>query len=94
MHSIVEVEVLDGYRLLLVFDDGVSGEVDLSRLVGSGVFAAWKEPSHFHQVSITPTGALSWANDIDLCADSLYLQATGKTPEELFPALADEALNA
>ncbi len=39
MKKISEVKVLQGYRLELVFDDGARGEVDLSDLVGKGVFA-------------------------------------------------------
>ena len=39
-----EVEPRGGHRLWLRYSDGTAGEVDLSRLVGKGVFAAWNEP--------------------------------------------------
>ena len=87
MVKIVEVEVLQGYRLELVFDDGVSGVVDLSELVGKGVFALWRDRRAFEQVRIGSFGELAWADEIDLCPDSLYLKATGKKPEDVFPAL-------
>jgi hypothetical protein len=32
-------------------------------------------------------GELGWGDQIDLCPDALYLKVTGKTPEDLFPAL-------
>jgi hypothetical protein len=32
-------------------------------------------------------GAIEWGTDIDICPDAMYLRLTGKTPEELFPAL-------
>ena len=80
MVKIVEVEVLQGYRLELVFDDGVSGVVDLSELVGKGVFALWRDRRAFEQVRIGSFGELAWADEIDLCPDSLYLKATGKKP--------------
>ena len=44
MSDVVALEVLDGYRLWVRFDDGVEGEVDMSQLVRSpraGVFGCW-----------------------------------------------------
>ena len=38
MAKITKVRVLQGYCLELAFDDGVGGVVDLSELVGRGVF--------------------------------------------------------
>ena len=38
-------------------------------------------------VHVDKSGAISWNEDIDLCPDALYLRLTGKTAEELFPAL-------
>lgn len=34
---------LDGYKLALTFNDGVSGVVDLSDLKGKGVFEYWND---------------------------------------------------
>ena len=90
MRKISKVEVLQGYRLELAFDDGVSGVVDLSDLVGKGVFALWRDRHAFEQVRIGSIGELVWGDQIDLCPDSLYLKATGKKPEEVFPALRRE----
>ena len=90
MHEISRVTVLDDYKLDLTFDDGQSGIVDLSSQVGKGVFAAWNDPAVFESVRIGPSGELLWGDDIDLCADSLYLEVTGKRPEDIFPALKRE----
>jgi hypothetical protein len=84
MHKITSVEVLDHYRLHLSFDDGVCGDVDLSGLVGSGVFALWNAYDDFRNVKIGDTGELIWSDQVDLCPDSLYLQVTGKKPEEVY----------
>lgn len=55
------------YRVWLCFDDGLEGEVDLSYLVGKGVFEAWKSIDFFNQVHIDPkTDTLAWGEDIDL----------------------------
>ena len=43
----VEVKPLPGYRIWIEYDDGESGEIDLSHLAGKGVFTAWDEPDHF-----------------------------------------------
>ena len=94
MRKISEVKVLEGYRLELVFDGGARGVVDLSDLVGKGVFAIWRDRRIFEQVRIGSFGELIWGDQIDLCPDALYLKATGKKPEEVFPALRCECAHA
>ena len=64
--------------------------VDLSELVGEGVFSSWRDREFFEQVRIGSLGELVWGDKIDLCSDSLYLRATGKKPEDLFPSLRRE----
>jgi hypothetical protein len=90
MVRITKFKVLPGYRLELVFDDGVCGVVDLSELVGKGVFSYWRDRHAFEQVRIGSFGELVWGDKIDLCPDSLYFRATGKKPEDVFPALRRE----
>ena len=46
----VRVEALPNYRLWVEFADGVAGEVDLSHLVGKGVFALWDDYAAFETV--------------------------------------------
>ena len=94
MRKISEVKVLQGYRLELVFDDGVSGIVDLSGLVGKGVFTIWSDRRIFEQVRIGSFGELIWGDQIDLCPDALYLRATGEKPEDVFPSLRCESIYA
>ena len=75
MHRIVKAEPQSGYRLNLRFDDGVEGEVDLSDLVGEGVFAAWRDPAEFRKVFIDPQShTVAWPGDIDLCPESLHAE--------------------
>jgi hypothetical protein len=33
---------------------------------------------------------IKWNDEIELCADSLYLKLTGKSPQELFPKLREK----
>lgn len=88
MKRIVGFEVLENYRVRLHFEDGVGGTIDLSRLVGEGVFAAWRDYGFFRRASIGERGrTLTWPGELDFCADALWLQVTGKQPEDLFPNL-------
>jgi hypothetical protein len=68
-------------------DDGTVGDVDLSDLVGQGVFTALKDTAAFEAVTIGEHGELHWTEDLELCGDALYLQISGKPPEDLFPNL-------
>ncbi len=94
MHRLVEVRVLDGYRLQLVFQDGVHVTVDLNGLAGRGVIAFWNDRARFEEVAIGPAGELRWGDEIDLCPDSLYLRVTGKAPADVFRSLRGEAAHA
>ncbi len=87
MLKVIEVQPLPGYRLHLRYEDGVMGNVDLSHLVGRGVFRLWSDPRAFQSVSIGSGGELRWSDEVDLCADAIYLEITGKTPAEVFPDL-------
>ena len=87
--KIIDAKTQPGFQIELRFDNGESGVVDLSSLVGRGVFESWNVPSVFESVSVTDEGAVRWPGDIDLCPDSLYLQMTGKKANEVFPTLAN-----
>lgn len=83
----VEVRPLQNFRIWLRYDDGTEGQVDLSDLAGRGVFKAWDDAAFFDAVRLGSHGAIEWGSDIDLCPDAMYLRLTGKSPEEVFPAL-------
>ncbi len=84
----IDVKPLPNYRVYLKYADGVEGEVDLSDCVGEGVFGAWKDIVFFQQVHLGPGRQIRWNDEIELCPDALYLQLTGKTPEQVFPKLS------
>lgn len=94
MHKVLEVRALKGFRLWLRYDDRVEGEVDLSHLRGRGVFRAWDRPGVFESARLGPQGQVMWGADLELCPDSLYLKLTGKTPDQVFPALKKTGVNA
>ncbi|MBI2338902.1 MAG: DUF2442 domain-containing protein [Deltaproteobacteria bacterium] len=43
MYRPIDVKPLARYKIWVKFSDGAEGEVDLSPLMGKGVFARWKE---------------------------------------------------
>lgn len=94
MLKLIDVEPMAGYRLRLRYADGVTGVVDLSHLVGKGVFQLWEDPEAFAQVSIGTAGEIRWSEEVDLCADALYLEITGKRPDEVFPRLRGNSVHA
>lgn len=94
MHKITKAEAKEDYKVELTFADGAHGTVDLSGLVGKGVFAAWEDYTCFQGVQIGSFGELKWDDQIDLCPDALYLQVTGKSPQEIFPSLKRDAVHA
>ncbi len=80
LYQVESVEARPHYRLWVRFADGVEGEVDLSRLVGRGVFAAWTDPEEFEKVFVDPdTFAAAWPGGIDLASDALYQEIAGTT---------------
>lgn len=84
------VKALPNYHIQIRFSDGSEGAVDLSDLVGQGVFEAWKNPVFFKSVHLGTGRQIQWSEEIELDPDAVYMKLTGKTPEELFPRLKPE----
>ena len=71
---VTAVEALPGFRLRVAFADGLTGMVDMSRLVHSpkaGVFAALADPSLFQHVTLD-YGAVAWPGELDLAPDAMH----------------------
>ena len=62
MHKIIKVKVLQDYKVELEYNDGRQGMVDLSYLVGKGVFAHWNDYRAFQNVKIGSSGELIWSD--------------------------------
>jgi len=74
LKDVVEVRPVGRHRLYLRFEDGVSGELDITALVTfDGVFAAMRDPRFFAEVGVNKElGTICWPNGIDLDPDVLY----------------------
>jgi len=94
MKRINHLQVLDGYRVRLRFDDGVEGEVDFSAKTRTGVYAAWQDYNFFRRARVGDAGELVWDDQLDFCPDALWMKITGCPPETLSPAVASPVLHA
>ncbi len=78
---VVSVEHLDGYRVLLRFDDGVMGEVDLSEHLWGPMFDPLRDPEVFARVSVDPElGTIAWPNGADIDPCSLHDAVVASAP--------------
>ncbi len=94
MHKPIEVRALPDYKIWLHYDDGAKGEVDLSHYAGKGVFVLWNDYQAFEKVYIGEADQIAWSDEIDMCPDSLYMQLTGKTVEDIYPNLKEMQVDA
>ena len=62
MHKITNFTVLQEYKVKLEYADGRQGIVDLSYLVGKGVFSLWNDYEAFQNVKIGSSGELIWGD--------------------------------
>ncbi len=76
-YDIIHVEPREGYRLFIRFADGLSGEADVSHLVGKGVFKAWKKPGFFEKAYVdAEMRTVCWPGELDLAPDALHEKIT------------------
>lgn len=76
MRRVTNVCALNGYRLEVVFDDGVRGTVSLEKRLFGPVFEPLRNTALFGQVTVDEFGAVSWPNGADLAPDALYEMVT------------------
>ena len=73
MVRVTKVEVLDGYRLRLGFDDGTQGVVDLANELSGPIFEPLREPSFFREVRLDhELGTIVWPNGADIAPETLH----------------------
>lgn len=71
MRKVINVKVLEDYKLELTFDNNVVKIKDMKPLLDKGVFKKLKNKEIFNSVKIN-YDTICWGEDIDLCPDSLY----------------------
>lgn len=78
LHRPVEVKAVEPYKLYVRFSDGVEGEVDLSSLKRGVVFEPLEEYKVFEKVYVDDSGAIAWTDEMDICADAVYIDLKKK----------------
>jgi len=78
MIEVIKAEAIEDYKLKLTFDNGETKIKDMKPYLDKGIFKKLKDINVFNNVKIK-YGTISWEDDIDMCADSLY--ETSKTIE-------------
>jgi hypothetical protein len=84
IHVIRKVAPAQGLTLNLWFDEEPNPvPMDFApKAARGGVFAPLSDPSHFARFSIGERGRfLAWPDDLEFCADALWLEAHGKGEE-------------
>ena len=89
-YFVTHIDVIDTQRLLLTFEDGTTGDVDLSDVIArGGVFEPLREPSYFRQVRVDPDGGtIIWPNDADIAPETLYTRASEGAAGDRVPRTA------
>lgn len=72
MLHINSAKYLSGYKLWIAFDDGTSGEVDLSNELKGSMFEPLKDLAEFQNVTVDPElETIVWPNGADLAPEFL-----------------------
>ncbi|HYQ79458.1 MAG TPA: DUF2442 domain-containing protein [Solirubrobacterales bacterium] len=75
---VTDVQWLGGHRLRMGFEDGTSGEVNLSHEDWSGVFTPLADPEYFGQVRLDEElGTIVWPNGADIAPETLHRLVNG-----------------
>jgi hypothetical protein len=72
---VLEARHLGGHRVWLRFDDGLTGELDLSSELDGEIFEPLRDPYFFGQFEVDDT--LAWPNGADFAPEFLHEQVRG-----------------
>jgi hypothetical protein len=78
---LTKAKPVGGCTVRVHFDDGTSGEVDLSYLLDyGGVFEPLRDRDYFRQLRADPeAGTIVWPNEADIAPETLYAHAQRHT---------------
>lgn len=73
---LIEASWTGGYRILVAFDDGTRGEIDLEAELWGEMFEPLRNPEKFRAFRLDPElRTIVWPNGADLAPEFLYAQA-------------------
>ena len=78
MNEVTTIEYRSGYTYHVAFDDGLEGDVDLSRYIERGpVFAPLRDLAYFRRALIEG-GTICWPNGADIAPEALLAASAAK----------------
>ncbi len=78
MLHVLDMRVLDDFRIWLRFNDGIEGVADLAQSLHGTVFEPLRDPAVFAHARLdTELHTVAWANGADLAPEFLHALVTG-----------------
>jgi hypothetical protein len=77
--SVKEVHARDGHVLFIVFENGECGTLDLSQVLGFGVFKRISDPNEFSKVRVG-FDTVEWECGVDLDPEYVYSRCSFSDP--------------
>ena len=90
--KVFKVTYIGEYKIALTFEDGVTGNIDLSDLVNEGIFQVLKDKEQFAKIYATEY-SVAWSEDLEIDVAELYAEISGKSPQEFFESKTIYASN-
>ena len=90
--KIIRVDPLPAYQLNVLFDDGVSGIIDLKDFIKNGIFKILQKKEVFNAV-YTNGYSVAWNEDLEIDALAIYAELLNKKPEDIIAANFNYAAN-
>lgn len=72
--AVVRAEYRGGFKIRLVFNDGVDGTIDFSDWLSGPVFEPLKNPAYFARFFVEG-GTVAWPNGADIAPETLHERA-------------------
>lgn len=93
MYKINRVSVIENFKLILEYADGVSVMADFIPVIQQGnVFQPLQDPNFFAKVGLDKTGRyIYWESEIEFCADALRMKGTVIDEDYCLNKAMDEA---
>lgn len=72
------------YKIHVVFEDGLTGEADLSDSAGKGVFKYWDVGNNFQNVFVnSQTYGIAWNEELEIDPETVYKQLKSAVEEHV-----------
>jgi len=72
--DVIKVKTAENYTLHLWFKNGEEGVLDMKPYLDKGIFRDLRDVAMFNTVRPF-LGTIQWANEADLCPDTVYLDS-------------------